>query len=503
MSSGQDQVRPAAERAARPVRRRRPVGLVVPARRADGASRRASRARRLLLAADLAALVLAFAVTQALFGAGVASAAMLVGIAPVWVVVAKIRGLYDRDEERIVHSTVDDVAPVAGTVTLGVWLGLLAAHAAPIDEPRVAGFALFWAAAIVLVVTGRVVARAASHRSGAGPERILIVGAGHVGQLVARKLMQHREYGVRLVGFVDDDPRPARAEVAGVPVRGGLRELPRVIRREGVERVVVAFSEAPVPDMLAAVRRLPELDVRVDVVPRLFDLLGPRIAYHSLEALPLVGLPRTRMSRSSRCVKRLMDVAIASALLAAVAPVWLAIAVAIRLDSPGPVLFRQRRLGGGMREFTALKFRTMRTDADQAVHREYIRRTMAGDAVLEGHGVYKLARPDAVTRVGAWLRRTSLDELPQLLNVVRGDMSLVGPRPCIPYETEFFKPHQFERFAVPAGLTGLWQVTARAHSSFGEALDMDVAYVHGWSLALDLRLLVQTPLQMLRKRGTA
>ena len=153
--------------------------------------------------------------------------------------------------------------------------------------------------------------------------------------------------------------------------------------------------------------------------------------------------------------------------------------------------------------FVALKFRTMRIDVDTEAHRNYIESIMSADVSANGNGLYKLERQDAITRVGRVLRKTSVDELPQLLNVLRGEMSLVGPRPCIPYETEFFKPHHFDRFLVPAGITGLWQVTARAHSTFGEALDMDVAYARGWSLGLDLRLLARTPFAVLRGRGAA
>ena len=145
----------------------------------------------------------------------------------------------------------------------------------------------------------------------------------------------------------------------------------------------------------------------------------------------------------------------------------------------------------------------MRVGADTDAHRAYIEKTMNADLAANGNGLYKLERNDAITRVGRVLRKTSLDELPQLLNVLRGDMSLVGPRPCIPYETEFFKPHHFDRFLVPAGITGLWQVTARAYATFGEALDMDVAYARGWSLGLDLRLLVQTPFAVIRGKGAA
>jgi lipopolysaccharide/colanic/teichoic acid biosynthesis glycosyltransferase len=180
----------------------------------------------------------------------------------------------------------------------------------------------------------------------------------------------------------------------------------------------------------------------------------------------------------------------------------LLIALLIRIESRGPVFFRQARLGKGVREFTLLKFRTMQDGTDDAPHREYIRQIMRSDALPGSNNLYKLERHDSITRVGRWLRTTSLDELPQLINVLRGEMSLVGPRPLIPYELELFAPHHFERFLVPAGLTGLWQVEARAHSTFGEALELDVAYARGWSLGLDLRLLLRTPLVIFRKQET-
>jgi lipopolysaccharide/colanic/teichoic acid biosynthesis glycosyltransferase len=199
-------------------------------------------------------------------------------------------------------------------------------------------------------------------------------------------------------------------------------------------------------------------------------------------------------------IKRTIDMVVASAALLVTAPLFVAIALWIRRDSAGPVFFRQTRLGANMREFTTLKFRTMSVGTDEEAHRAYIRRTMSADAAVEEHGMFKLDRGSSVTRAGRVLRKFSLDELPQLLNVIRGDMSLVGPRPCIPYETENFAPHHFERFLVPAGVTGLWQVSARASSTFGEALDMDVAYARSWSLGLDLRLLGRTPTQVFRQR---
>jgi lipopolysaccharide/colanic/teichoic acid biosynthesis glycosyltransferase len=304
---------------------------------------------------------------------------------------------------------------------------------------------------------------------------------------------------------VDADPKVRRADLPDhLTVLGTPARLHQIIRTLDIERVIVSFTGDRAESTLECVRALTDLGVQVDLVPRLFELVGPKDSIHMVEGLPLVSLPPTRMGRASRALKRAVDFTGAAVLLTAVAPLFLWIAWRIRRDSDGPVFFRQTRVGYMQQEFTALKFRTMRVDTDTTEHAAYIRKIMDADAETEGGALYKLDRSDVVTRTGRWLRKTSLDELPQLINVLRGDMSLVGPRPCIPYELEHFKPYQFERFLVPQGLTGLWQVTARAHSTFGEALDMDVAYVRGWSLGLDLRLMLRTPLGLLRQRaGTA
>jgi exopolysaccharide biosynthesis polyprenyl glycosylphosphotransferase len=462
--------------------------------------------RRMLLAADVLGLVLAFVASVSLFdeAGGTVSTSLeyLVFFAtlPGWVVLAKLHGLYDRDEERADHTTVDDVVGVFHLVTVGAWIFFLGAWETGLADPGLTKLVVFWALAVALVTGGRAIARASCRRSLAYLQNTIIVGAGEIGQLIARKLLQHPEYGINLVGFVDAQPRERRADLGHLTLLGGPERLPELVRVLDVERVVVAFSGEPDRATLELVRSLRDHDVQIDIVPRLFELVGPRVGVHTVENFPLVGLPPVRLSRSSFLLKRALDLAGALAGLALTAPLFAYIAWRIRRDSPGPVLFRQTRLGLNMKEFTALKFRTMRADTDDAEHREYIRRTMTASADVEANGMYKLERRDAITPFGRWLRKTSLDELPQLWNVLCGDMSLVGPRPCIPYETENFRPHHFERFLVPAGVTGLWQVTARARSTFGEALDMDVAYARGWSLGLDLRLLARTPFQLLRQR---
>ncbi len=239
---------------------------------------------------------------------------------------------------------------------------------------------------------------------------------------------------------------------------------------------------------MALVRSLRDQNVIVDVVPRLYELVGPRADIHLIEGLPLLTVPPARLSED--IPDRPSGSSTSSArgfLLLLTSPVFVVAAIKIKRESPGPIFFRQTRLGLNQRPFTALKFRTMKVGTDHSEHREYIKSTMTADAQINANGTYKLDRDAAVTPFGRLLRKTSLDELPQLLNILRGEMSLVGPRPCIEYETEFFQPHHFDRFLVPQGLTGLWQVTARANSTFGEALEMDVAYVRGWSLGLDLQ----------------
>ena len=475
-------------------------------RRGDQVRRRGWLVRRMLVAADGLALVVALVVAEIVAGASpqhVARAIVLLAVAlPFWLLMAHVSGLYQRDEERASHSTIDDLVGVFNLMTAGAWFVLLAAWLMGAALPHMQELVTFWGLAIVFVCAARSAARAAARHSVLYVQNLVILGAGHVGQLVARKVLHHPEYGINLVGFVDAHPRERRAEVGDVALLGPCRHLPEIVRAFDVDRVVVAFSGDETPETVATLRELRDLDVQIDVVPRLFDLLGPKVAHHSIEALPLTGIPPIRLPLSSRLIKRAIDIVGAAFVLLLTLPLFVVIAVLVRLDSPGPVLFRQKRLGLGMREFTALKFRTMTVGADDSAHRDYIRRSMAAQTDgTEAEGIYKLQRPE-ITRVGAWLRRTSLDELPQLLNILVGDMSLVGPRPCIAYETEHFRPHHFERFLVPAGLTGLWQVTARAKATFNEALDMDVAYARGWSLRLDLSLLCRTPAQVLR-RGTA
>jgi exopolysaccharide biosynthesis polyprenyl glycosylphosphotransferase len=472
--------------------------------------RRGWLVRRVLLLADVVGLTIAFLVADAIMqmrGWPVdlgREAPMFAATLPLWIVMARAYGLYARDEERTDHTTVDDLVGVFHLATVGAWLLFALTWLTNIATPPLGKVFTFWFVTIIAVSGTRAVARTLVRRHPSYRQNAVIVGAGDVGQLVARKLLQHQEYGIDVVGFVDDDPRERREDLREVAMLGSAGDLLDVVSRHDVDRVVIAFSHDSHERLLEVLRELRDADVQIDIVPRLFEIVGPKGGLHSVEGLPLVGLPPARLSRSSTALKRTVDVVGASLGLLIAAPLFAYAAWRIRRESPGPVLFRQERVGQAMRPFTMLKFRTMRVDTGDDDHREFIRSTMDARALPTASGLYKLDREHAVTPFGRWLRKTSLDELPQLLNVLRGDMSLVGPRPCLEYETEYFAPHHFERFFVPPGMTGLWQVTARAHSTFGEALEMDVAYVRGWWFGLDLWLLLRTPLQVLRgRRGTA
>ncbi len=482
---------------------------VAPARaRATGRRRRLTR--RVLVAADVAGLLAAFAVAESVITASSPDAVttgreallVLVGI-PFWILLASAQRLYESDARRAAHSTVDDLAGVFNAVTVAVALVYGGSWLSELARPPLEKVAVFWGVAIALILLLRLVARAGFRRREAFVQDTVVVGAGAIGQLVARKLRQRPSYGVNVVGFLDAAPQPLRSDIGEVKVIGAPADLPTIVDSLGIERVIVAFDTASDIETLDVIRSLGGRDVEVDIVPRLFDLFGPHARVQDVDGLPLVGIGGARMPRVGAAIKRALDIAIASCSLLVFSPVMLAIALWIRKDSDGPILFRQTRVGNHQQPFTMLKFRSMRTGTSLDDHREHTRKAASRVSESGSDGLYKLDRTDVTTRPGKILRRTSLDELPQLINVLRGDMSIVGPRPCLDYEIEFMEPHHLARFGVRPGMTGLWQVTARNRASFGEALDLDVAYVRGWSIWLDLKIILRTPAQMLPRSNGA
>ena len=469
-------------------------------------ARRARVVPGMLIMADLVGLSLAFVLATLWPGADrpLASTGDLARFAlalPCCLLIAKLHGLYRRDRERINHGTSDDVVGIFHVVTLGSWLLLLASRLMGWNSPRVLTIATFWILAALLVLLARAGARWVCARIPSHQQNTLIVGAGEVGQLLCRKLMNHPEYGAKVVGFVDRAPKIRRLDLPEhVSILGGPELLPEIIERLQVERVVLAFTKEPPAEVLAQLRRLQPLGVQIDIVPRLFEGIGSRASLHVVDGLPLIGLPRGRVSRSARLVKRGVDLAAAAAALIVSLPLMAYIAVRIRRESRGGVLHRETRLGASMRQFEMLRFRTVLADSDAAAHHAYSGGSMTVTAEIQDDGLQAIELAPSTTRVGLWLRQTGLDGLPQLINVLKGDISFVGPRPYLPYEVERLDAHHFERFAVPQGLTGLRE-PARADSRDLDALDIDLAYVRDWSLGLDLRLLLRAPLQLFARRA--
>jgi len=409
---------------------------------------------------------------------------------PCWLVVAKLYGLYSRDAQRADHSTADDAPAVLNMITLGAWFLYVAARLTGLARLEVSKLITFWAVAIAAILLARAIARFAARRSLAFVQNSVIVGASEVGQLVGRKLLQHPEYGINLVGFVDDNPGQRRPDLHRLCLLGGPDELPEIVRRYDVERVIVAFGSAPYDETLRAVRRLTDQGVQVDIVPRLFEVVAAGTTVHAVEGLPLLSVPPARLSWSSRALKRALDLVVAAVALLALAPVFALVALLIELDSRGSVFFRQPRIGENGRPFLIWKFRTMTADADarkDEVAHLNMHLAPGGDPRM-----FKIPDDPRVTRVGRFLRSYSLDELPQLINVLRGEMSLVGPRPLIPDEHQFVIDWAERRLALRPGITGLWQVLGRSGIPFEEMVRLDYVYVNTWSLWNDLRLMART-----------
>ena len=314
---------------------------------------------------------------------------------------------------------------------------------------------------------------------------------------IARKILKQAGYGIDLLGFVDAAPKERGAGLGDLALLGAPEHLPALIKEHAIDRVIVAFSNDDHQQTLGVIRSITPLDICVDVVPRLFPLMGGSIDVHSIEGLPLIALPRGRLSRSTRLVKRTLDIAVSALSIVLLAPVLAAVAVAIKLDSPGPVFFRQPRRGFGDAIFQMLKFRTMELGADA---RKAELAALNMHASTSGDPMFKVSDDPRVTRFGRFLRRYSIDELPQLINVLRGEMSLVGPRPLILEEDRFVTDWRRRRLLVKPGMTGIWQVLGRDDLSFEEMVELDYRYVASWSLLLDLRLLLRTLPAIARER---
>jgi exopolysaccharide biosynthesis polyprenyl glycosylphosphotransferase len=388
--------------------------------------------------------------------------------------------------------------PAAVAVTVAAMCAVATEHLRHPEEPDPAPVLVAWPLALGLLIISRGAFGAGEHlvRSrGRQGTPTLIVGTGEVGVRIAERLLAGRGYGLRPIGFLDDDPPVTdAASERPLPVLGGLGDLADVVATAGVQHVVFAFSAAPDRELRSVVRECERLGVGVALVPRLFDCVNHRTSYEPLGGLPVLTLRSTDPRGWGFATKHAFDRVVAAAGLFAFAPLGVAIALAVRLSSPGPVLFSQVRVGRDGQVFKMLKFRTMR-DAD--VPTSFAPRPGLAPGGVEGD--------DRRTGVGRFLRRTSLDELPQLWNVLLGHMSLVGPRPERPQFVDQFAvelSRYDERHRVRSGLTGLAQVRGlRGQSSIADRVELDNFYIEHWSFGFDLKLMVLTLVAIVRSGG--
>ncbi|MGQ9725204.1 MAG: sugar transferase, partial [Tepidimonas sp.] len=337
-----------------------------------------------------------------------------------------------------------------------------------------------------------------------GRGRVLVVGAGSLGRRAAAEVRKHTWTGLSLLGFVDDDVALHGRWVDELLVLGGLHDAAALAGALKAEHALVALPLRAHEKLVTVCAALQAAGVRVHVIPDLFSLSFPCAALDGFGGIPVITLGQPGLSPWQRAVKRALDGLLAGAVLLLAAPLLAAIALAIKLDSRGPVLYRQRRIGEGGRPFTMFKFRSMRAHCDTSTHRAHVARLIRENTAPQGgngSGSLKLQADARVTRVGRILRRLSLDELPQLLNVLRGEMSLVGPRPPLPYEVELYQEWHRRRLQATPGMTGLWQVQGRNRVSFDEMVRMDLEYIQRQSLWLDLKILLKTPWAMVNGRG--
>ncbi len=325
-------------------------------------------------------------------------------------------------------------------------------------------------------------------------KKLLIVGAGEVGKMVAEEIHARPGLGYRVVGFVDDNPDKIGRIAGDVEVVSSSGDIQEAVTRTGAEEILITIpSERElINTIISKVRRY---NLQIRIVPEMFNLMTTSVEVGRLGPVPYMRIVKTPMRGVPLLLKRLFDVSVSLLGLIFISPVFLAILTAIKLDSPGPVIFKQKRVGKNGELFDFYKFRSM------VVNAEELRAELAAANEADGP-VFKIKHDPRVTRVGRFIRKYSIDELPQLLNVIKGDMSLVGPRPPLPNEVEEYGNIEWRRLEVVPGITGLWQVSGRSEVSFNKWMELDIYYIEHWSFWLDLTILLQTiPVVLLGKGG--
>ncbi len=453
--------------------------------------RRGALLRRLLALGDWAAMLASLSVvTAATSTTDTGTFFWAVLVSPSWVLVVKLHGLYDNDHRRIRHSTLDELPSLVSASVLGTLVldGLLAiSPAGPLSPASAIGVGI---GALLASFVARGVLRFLFHL--VTPQALgLAIGPPKAVDMVARRVSTHPETRLRLVGYLSGESEETASEL---PRLGSPAEISQVARELMIERVVVTELEMGEGDAERLIEECKAEGLALTFLPQHYGLLGPGIELNRLAELPVLDFRFSDPPRSTIALKRLMDIAVSALLLVLLSPLLIGIAIWILLDDGRPVFFRQRRAGKDGQPFTMVKFRTMVNDAEQRLP-ELV------DIENLDQPAFKIPDDPRVTRSGRWLRRTSVDELPQLLNVLRGQMSLVGPRPEEESVVALYDERQRSRLAIKPGLTGPMQVYGRSDLTFEERLAMERDYLDNLSLLTDLEILLRTPRAMVRGEG--
>ena len=462
----------------------------------DAVQRRDARLRRGLALVDVAATMLTLELILRFIDRGqVHLLAVDLLIVPFILLVGKVIGLYDRDQNVLRKTTIDEAPSIfylAVVYALALWLCETVLFRGYLARPQVLGLL---AGTFALVIIGRVAVRRMAHTLTVS-ERCIVIGTASDASRISRKFAAASSVNAAVVGRVSlfDVHEDAGSRSGEVQLLGDYDRLSRVVAEHHVERVIIAPHSDGQEEILDAIRLVKALGVKVSVVPRLLEVLGSSSTVDEIDGIWLLGVRQFGLQRSSEALKRVVDIALAGTVLVALGPLFVILTLAVKLDSRGPVFFRQPRIGKRGATFWMLKFRSMVPDAE------------AQKAALRMHneaegGLFKIESDPRITRVGRLLRTTSLDELPQILNVLMGDMSLVGPRPLVPDEDALIEGWQRRRLAVKPGMTGLWQIFGSSRIPMHEMVKIDYIYGANWSLWLDLQIMLRTIPYVLSRRG--
>jgi exopolysaccharide biosynthesis polyprenyl glycosylphosphotransferase len=413
--------------------------------------------------------------------------------------VFQLRGLYRLPRWT---SFLDEALIIASSATTAIAIIILYSFLQRFFPSRLI-FIYAWILMIVLLISKRLIVRMVRQMlwaRGIGVDRLLIIGAGRAGQRIMQHIYGNPQLGYRVVGFLGDQPADANWGIATErrverpPYLGDTGAIEDTIRRHDVSEVIIALPPAQHRDIFRMIQQCRQMDVSFTFLPDLFEMALDRVTIHEVAGLPLIELRESRIRGWNYVLKRAMDIVISSAVLILTAPLLALISLSIKLDSAGPVFLRQVRVGRDGEEFICYKFRSMVQDAERRKQELMSKEGNNGP-------LFKMKNDPRVTRVGRFLRKTSLDELPQFFNVLLGEMSVVGPRPQVPSEVDQYEDWHFQRLDVTPGLTGLWQVNGRSDLSFDEMVKLDLYYAENWSPWLDIKLMLRTVPAVLFGRG--